>query len=50
MYSPFIANRYQYFGQDILFEAGFHTWPASMQKLMDGYEEVIVAKRSFVAA
>lgn len=33
-----------------LVEAGFHTWPASMKKLMDGYEEVIVAKRSFVAA
>ena len=37
-------------GEAGLVEAGFHTWSAAMKKLLDGYEEVIIGKRPFVAA
>ncbi|HEX6108396.1 MAG TPA: glycosyltransferase family 1 protein, partial [Ktedonobacteraceae bacterium] len=37
-------------GKAGLVEASFHTWSAAMKKLLDGYEEVIIGKRPFVAA
>jgi hypothetical protein len=37
-------------GEKGLVEACFHTWPAAMKMLLDGYEEIIVGTRPFVAA